>query len=98
MKKQYIANITSDTPRRNGIQVYITNSTDTPSGDNCYNVTGSRDGHDIDDITRAPCSGRGRYILLYTTVSNEDNYQPILDFCEVDVNGKQVPHHNKYVD
>ncbi|XP_067679833.1 receptor-type tyrosine-protein phosphatase epsilon-like [Haliotis asinina] len=75
-------------PRRNGIQVYVTNSTDTPSGDNCYNVTGRSDGNDIDDVTRAPCSGRGRYILLYTTVNNEVDMRitlPRLDFCEVEV-------------
>ncbi|XP_048256571.1 receptor-type tyrosine-protein phosphatase alpha-like [Haliotis rufescens] len=72
-------------PRRNGIQVYMTNFTDAPSGVNCYNVTGRSDGRDIADVTRAPCSGTGRYILLYTTVNNAGHSLPILDFCEVEV-------------
>ncbi|XP_071116889.1 fucolectin-like [Haliotis cracherodii] len=72
-------------PRRNGIQVYVTNSTDTPSCDNCYNVTGESDGSGVADVTRAPCSGTGRYILLYPTVNNTDDSLPLLDFCEVEV-------------
>ncbi|XP_048256575.1 multiple epidermal growth factor-like domains protein 11 [Haliotis rufescens] len=75
-------------PRRNGIKVYSTNSTDVPSGDNCYNVIGRSDGSWIPDVTRAPCSGMGRYILLYTTVHNDGDTStslPVLDFCEVDV-------------
>ncbi|XP_048256572.1 multiple epidermal growth factor-like domains protein 10 isoform X1 [Haliotis rufescens] len=75
-------------PRRNGIQVYVTNSTDAPSGQNCYNVTGGSDGSGIADVTRAPCSGTGRYILLYTTVHNAGDTSislPELDFCEVEV-------------
>ncbi|XP_048256544.1 receptor-type tyrosine-protein phosphatase epsilon-like isoform X3 [Haliotis rufescens] len=70
---------TDYTPRRNGIQVYLTNSIQVPSGLNCYNVTNRNDGMKISNVTHAPCHGRGRYLLLYTTVL------PVMDFCEVEV-------------
>ncbi|XP_067679852.1 scavenger receptor class F member 1-like [Haliotis asinina] len=78
---------TDFTPRRNGIQVYLTNTTDTtPStGLLCYTVTANASGTDIKDILSVPCHGRGRYVLLYTTTANEWGQQPILDFCEVEV-------------
>ncbi|XP_067677272.1 receptor-type tyrosine-protein phosphatase mu-like [Haliotis asinina] len=78
------------TVRRNGIQIYRANTTHSPTdGVNCYNVTGNRDGTDIPDILKARCSGRGRYVVLYTTtVNNEINNVavPVLDFCEVEIN------------
>ncbi|XP_067679820.1 uncharacterized protein [Haliotis asinina] len=73
-------------PRRNGIQVYLTNTTITPSGHLCYSVTGNRYGTDINNTLSAPCHNRGRYVLLYTTTANDKDTQPILDFCEVEVN------------
>ncbi|XP_067678553.1 uncharacterized protein [Haliotis asinina] len=76
---------TDYTPRRNGIQVYLTNTTITPSGLLCYTVTANTSGTDINDILSVPCHGRGRYVLLYTTTANERGKQPILDFCEVEV-------------
>ncbi|XP_067679822.1 receptor-type tyrosine-protein phosphatase S-like isoform X2 [Haliotis asinina] len=78
---------TDFTPRRNGIRVYLTNTTDTtpPSGHLCYNVTGRGNGTDINDILSVPCHCRGRYVLLYTTTANEGDTQPKLDFCEVEV-------------
>ncbi|XP_067679838.1 multiple epidermal growth factor-like domains protein 11 isoform X2 [Haliotis asinina] len=77
---------TDFTPRRNGIQVYLTNTTITPSGLLCYTVTGRADGFDINDIMSVPCHGRGRYVLLYTTTANDRDRQPTMDFCEVEVN------------
>ncbi|XP_067678431.1 cell death abnormality protein 1-like [Haliotis asinina] len=73
------------TPRRNGIQVYLTNTTITPSGILCYTVTGNTFGTDINDTLSVPCHGRGRYVLLYTTTANKGDTQPVLDFCEVEV-------------
>ncbi|XP_046569024.1 multiple epidermal growth factor-like domains protein 11 isoform X4 [Haliotis rubra] len=77
---------TDYTPRRNGIQVYLTNTTTIPSGLLCYTVTGRVDGPDINNTTSFPCHGRGRYVLLYTTTANNRDTQPIMDFCEVEVN------------
>ncbi|XP_067678555.1 multiple epidermal growth factor-like domains protein 10 [Haliotis asinina] len=73
------------TPRRNGIQVYLTNTTITPSGHFCYTVKANTSGTDINDILSVPCHGRGRYVLLYTTTATEENTQPKMDFCEVEV-------------
>ncbi|XP_046571742.1 receptor-type tyrosine-protein phosphatase alpha-like [Haliotis rubra] len=79
---------TDYTPRRNGIQVYLTNTTNTapPSGLLCYSVTGNIYGTDINDTISVPCHGRGRYVLLYTTTANDGDTQPKMDFCEVEVN------------
>ncbi|XP_048256440.1 receptor-type tyrosine-protein phosphatase alpha-like isoform X2 [Haliotis rufescens] len=81
-RKQYIV-------RRNGIQIYIAETTTTqPAGVSCYNVTGNRNGTDIPDVLNATCSGEGRYLVLYTTtVNNEINNVsvPVMDFCEVEV-------------
>ncbi|XP_071117359.1 receptor-type tyrosine-protein phosphatase alpha-like isoform X2 [Haliotis cracherodii] len=72
--------------RRNGIQIYIAETdASPPAGDNCYNVTGKEDGTDIPDVLNVTCSGKGRYLVLYTTVKNSGDKVPILDFCEVQV-------------
>ncbi|XP_048256546.1 uncharacterized protein LOC124121515 [Haliotis rufescens] len=75
--------------RRNGIQVFVTNSVNIPSGHNCYNVTGNGDGTDVPDVLHITCYSRGRYLLLYTTTINNDQPEiitPMMDFCEVEVN------------
>ncbi|XP_046554709.1 multiple epidermal growth factor-like domains protein 10 [Haliotis rubra] len=76
--------------RRNGIKIYIADTVFSPTdGVNCYNVIGNINGTDIPDVLTATCSGRGRYLVLYTTtVNNEINnvIVPVLDFCEVEIN------------
>ncbi|XP_067679830.1 receptor-type tyrosine-protein phosphatase alpha-like [Haliotis asinina] len=73
--------------RRNGIQIYIADTATSPTdGVNCYNVTGNRDGTDIPDVLNVTCCGDRRYLVLYTTtVNNESVKEPIMDFCEVEV-------------
>ncbi|XP_046583610.1 multiple epidermal growth factor-like domains protein 11 isoform X2 [Haliotis rubra] len=72
--------------RRNGIQVYIADTAASPTdGVKCYNVTGKGDGSDILDVLNVTCSGKGRYLVLYTTTINNGDAVPILDFCEVQV-------------
>ncbi|XP_067678434.1 multiple epidermal growth factor-like domains protein 10 [Haliotis asinina] len=73
--------------RRNGIQIYIADTAASPTdGVNCYNVTGNINGTDIPDVLSVTCSGKGRYLVLYTTTVNNDNVNvPIMDFCEVEV-------------
>ncbi|XP_048255871.1 receptor-type tyrosine-protein phosphatase alpha-like isoform X2 [Haliotis rufescens] len=77
---------TDNKVRRNGIQIYIAETdASQPAGDNCYNVTGKGDGTDIPDILNVTCSGKGRYLVLYTTVKNNKDPVPMMDFCEVQV-------------
>ncbi|XP_071117066.1 receptor-type tyrosine-protein phosphatase epsilon-like [Haliotis cracherodii] len=84
-----LIDLQTDTVRRNGIQIYIADTTSSPTdGVNCYTVTGNRDGTDIPDVLKVTCSGEGRYLVLYTTtVNNEINnvVVPVMDFCEVEV-------------
>ncbi|XP_071117368.1 multiple epidermal growth factor-like domains protein 10 [Haliotis cracherodii] len=72
--------------RRNGIQIYIAETdASPPAGDHCYNVTGKADGTDIPYVLNVTCSGKGRYLVLYTTVKSRGDTVPSMDFCEVQV-------------
>ncbi len=60
-----------------------------PSGQSCYNVTGERDGSDIDDVLNITCPGKWQHLLVYTDTAN-DVKSPTLDFGEVRVLGKHI--------
>ncbi|XP_048255257.1 multiple epidermal growth factor-like domains protein 10 [Haliotis rufescens] len=72
--------------RRNGIQIYIADTFANPTdGVNCNNVTEKEDRTAIPGVLDVTCSGKGRYLVLYTTVKHSPKRVPILDFCEVQV-------------